>query len=274
MTSFKQAALTKIFGHKYAIDAQRLGDDAVLAWSNLGYWTHANLDYSRACQQLAEQLAQAVQLKAQDRVLDLGCGQGASLWYWLQQYHVQRLSAVDVQAACIERIQQYLPQVSSYCHSFAKLQQLAWADSFDVVMCIDAAYHSDLNELLSGISSVLVSGGRCGLHYLMWSERWQSCSEWQKQQYRYLLKAADVNWRHLMDQQQLEHCLQQQGFQEIQIQDYSEPVLQGFADYIAAQQTLPSYTLAQFKIAMTAKLCRKLYQDGRLRYVQLSAVKT
>ncbi len=27
--------------HKYAIDAKQLGDHAVLAWSNLGYWDKA-----------------------------------------------------------------------------------------------------------------------------------------------------------------------------------------------------------------------------------------
>ena len=31
--------------------------------------------------------------------------------------------------------------------------------------------------------------------------------------------------------------------------------------------------IAQLKIGMTAKLCQKLYQDGLVRYVQVSAVK-
>ena len=38
MAYSKQGWIEKVFGHKYAIDAKRLGDDSLLAWSNLGYW--------------------------------------------------------------------------------------------------------------------------------------------------------------------------------------------------------------------------------------------
>ncbi|MFW1931658.1 SAM-dependent methyltransferase, partial [Acinetobacter baumannii] len=79
-----QAIQQKLPKHKYAIDAKMLGDNAECAWSNLGYWDEATSSYPQACQQLAERLAQAVQLNQHDRVLDLGCGQGASLKYWLE----------------------------------------------------------------------------------------------------------------------------------------------------------------------------------------------
>jgi len=39
--------------HKYAIDAKQLGDHAVLAWSNLGYWKNSQSSYPEACQTLA-----------------------------------------------------------------------------------------------------------------------------------------------------------------------------------------------------------------------------
>ena len=54
----------------------------------------------------------------------------------------------------------------------------------------------------------------------------------KKQQYRYLLKSADVNWQNLMGEQQLTQKLIQKGFTEIEIQDFSEPVLNGFALHI------------------------------------------
>ena len=77
-----------------------------------------------------------------------------------------------------------------------------------------------------------------------------------------------------MGQQQLEQTLEQYGFDAIEIQDFSEPVLNGFAEYIASRKAEKhSFNFAQFKIEMTAKLCRKLYQDGWVRYIQVSAVK-
>ncbi|WP_332605164.1 SAM-dependent methyltransferase [Acinetobacter sp. ESBL14] len=274
MTTFKQALIEKVIGHKYAIDAKRLGDDAWLAWSNLGFWQSQHERYPQACQSLADQIAQSIQLKSTDRVLDLGCGQGASLLHWLQHYHIQQLSAVELQPECVKRIQKQLPQVQIHCGSFLNLKTLGLLNSFDVVLCIDAAYHSDLNSFLESTSPVLNSKGRIAFHTLMWSENWLQCSTLQKQKYRYLLKSADVNWQQLMDQQQLEQTLARHGFGEIQIQDFSEPVLNGFAEYIKTQKNEKSaFDLAQLKINMTAKLCRKLYQDELVRYIQISAVK-
>lgn len=250
MTPFKQAWIEKLIGHKYAIDAKRLGDDATLAWSNLGYWQTQYDDYPLACQSLADQAADSIQLQQQDRVLDLGCGQGASVLHWLKRYHVEQLCAVELQPACIERIQKDLPQVESYCQSF-------------------------LNLFLNSVIPVLNSKGRVVFHYLMWSDAWQQCSYMQKQQYRLLLKGADVDWQHLMNEPQLAQTLAQHGLSQIKIQDFSEAVLDGFARYIEMQQIdKKALDFAQLKINMTAKLCRKLYRDGLVRYVQISAVKS
>ena len=273
MKRFKQAWIESLIGHKYAIDAKRLGDESTLAWSNLGYWQQLQ-DYPLACQTLADQIAEAVQLKGSDRVLDLGCGQGASLLHWIEQYHVRQLSAVELQAECVKRIQHELPQVEIYCQSFLDLQQPVILNSFDVVLCLDAAYHSDLNSFLNSTSLVLNSKGRIAFHYLMWSDAWRECSNLKKQQYRYLLKSADVNWQNLMGEQQLTQKLIQKGFTQIEIQDFSEPVLNGFAVYIEnKRKERKHFDLAQLKIDMTAKLCRKLYQDGLVHYIQVSAVK-
>jgi cyclopropane fatty-acyl-phospholipid synthase-like methyltransferase len=110
MAYSKQGWIEKVFGHKYAIDAKRLGDDSLLAWSNLGYWQNQYDDYPQACQSLADQIAASIQLKQSDRVLDLGCGQGASLLHWLRYYQIQQLSAVELQPECAKRIQKQLPK--------------------------------------------------------------------------------------------------------------------------------------------------------------------
>lgn len=273
MKRFKQAWIESLIGHKYAIDAKRLGDESRLAWSNLGYWQQLQ-DYPLACQTLADQIAEAVQLKGSDRVLDLGCGQGASLLHWIEQYHVRQLSAVELQAECVKRIQHELPQVEIYCQSFLDLQQPITLNLFDVVLCLDAAYHSDLNSFLRSASSVLNSKGRIAFHYLMWSDRWQNCSQLQKQQYRYLLKAADVNDLNLQTESKLRLNLLENGLDDIIIQDFSEPVLNGFSNFIKNKTSIKKpFDFAQLKIEMTAKLCAKLYHDGLVRYIQVSAVK-
>lgn len=274
MAYSKQGWIEKVFGHKYAIDAKRLGDDSLLAWSNLGYWQNQYDDYPQACQSLANQIAASIQLKQSDHVLDLGCGQGASLLHWLRYYQIQQLSAVELQPEYAKRIQKQLAQVQIHCGSFLNLNALQLLNLFDVVLCIDAAYHSDLNSFLRSASSVLNSKGRIAFHYLMWSDRWQNCSQLQKQQYRYLLKAADVNDLNLQTESQLLLNLLENGLDDIIIQDFSEPVLNGFSNFIKNKTSIKKpFDFAQLKIEMTAKLCAKLYHDGLVRYIQVSAVK-
>ncbi|RZJ21741.1 MAG: methyltransferase domain-containing protein [Acinetobacter sp.] len=271
-----QAIRQKLPQHKYAINAKQLGDDAILAWSNLGYWDDATSSYPAACRQLADQLAQAVALTSNDHLLDLGCGQGASLLYWHQHYQVQHIEAVELQASCVIQIQKYFPQITAiYQQSFLNLKQIPFQQPFDVVLCIDAAYHSNLNSFLDSVDNVLNSKGRLGFHYLMLSEQWLNLNALQQQKYKWLLKAADVNLEHLMTAPLLEQTLQQHDFSDIEIRDISKAVLYGFANYFQHLQQLSQQStgLDAFKIRMTAKLCQQLYQDGLVNYVQISAKK-
>ena len=269
-----QAIQQQFSQHKYAINAKQLGDDAELAWSNLGYWNDTTSSYPDACRQLADQLAQAVHLTSNDRLLDLGCGQGASLLHWQMHYHVQHIEAVEMQSSCVIQIQKHFPELAAiHQHSFLNLKQIQFKSGFDVVLCIDAAYHSNLNSFLDSVNPILNSKGRLGFHYLIWSEKWLNLNSLQKQKYRCLLKAADVNLNHLMTESVLQHTLQSYDFTEIEIRDLSEGVLEGFANYFHTLQQLlqQSIGLDAFKIRMTAKLCAKLYADGWVKYVQISA---
>lgn len=271
-----QAIQQQFSQHKYAINAKQLGDNAELAWSNLGYWDDATSSYPDACRQLADQLAQAVHLISNDKLLDLGCGQGASLLHWQQHYHVQHIEAVELQSSCVIQIQKHLPQISAiHPHSFLNLKQIQFQSGFDVVLCIDAAYHSNLNSFLDSVESILNSKGRLGFHYLMLSDQWLDLNSFQKQKYLWLLKAADVNLNNLMTESVLKQTLQSYDFEGIEIRDLSEEVLQGFANYFHKLQQLPQQptNLDAFKIRMTAKLCAKLYADGWVKYVQISARK-
>ncbi|WP_457969983.1 SAM-dependent methyltransferase [Acinetobacter calcoaceticus] len=269
-----RAALSKLIPHKYAIDASSLGDDGEFAWTNLGFWKKTQ-NYREACCQLADHLAQAVNLNSKDHLLDLGCGHGASLLHWLQHYQPKSLSAVDLQAQCVNKIQKLIPEINQiYSGSFLNLKQFEFKQSFDVVLCIDAAYHSNLNSFLNSVTPVLNSNARLGFHYLMKADSCQNMTVLQEQKYRYLLKAADVVWDNVSNEKTLRNALEQQGFTDIQIEDLSEPVLLGFSQYIQNQQGQnQSRGLANFKIQMTAKLCQQLYQAGYVRYIQITAIK-
>ena len=150
---------------------------------------------------------------------------------------------------------------------------------FDVVLCLDAAYHSPVPELLGQVRSVLNANARIGFHHLILSEKWDSLNALQKRKYQLLLKSADVNLKDLISKNALYACLESFEFKNIQIEDLSEAVFSGFAEYAEQNLNLKKLKqkgkrLDQFKIRMTAKLCRKLYQEGIVRYVQVTAQMT
>ena len=122
------------------------------------------------------------------------------------------------------------------------------------------------------MSSVLAKNGRIGFHTLMLTEKWQQLTTLQSLRYQTILKSADVNVHDLLFRQGIEQALKYQNFQKIQIEDLSSTVLAGFANYID-QRKLKIHNLDAFKITMTAKLCQKLFDDGFVRYVQVTAEK-
>ena len=270
-----QAIRNKIPQHKYAINAALLGDSRELAWSNLGYWEDARSSYPEACANLADQLAQALTLNSKDKILDLACGQGASLIHWQNQYHIEQIHAVELQRACVDKIQNYFNHsVQIYCSSFLNLNVLGQLPKFDVVLCIDAAYHCEMNSFLKSVTSVLNSKGKIGFHHLMLSEKFQTLSFLDQQKYKLLLKSADVKLEDVLSEIEIEKTLTAFDFKKIQITDMSAEVFLGFSNYVEQYLNLKSErSLDIFKIEMTAKLCRKLYADGFIRYVQITAEK-
>lgn len=257
---------------KYAINATLLGDDASLAWTNLGYW-HQTAHYPMACRQMADHLAQAIALGTSDHLIDLGCGRGASLLHWQQHYQVQQLTAVEWQDECVQQIRLQLPDVSMQQGSFLHLKALFPQQRFDVALCMDAAYHSALNVFLNSVRAILKTDARFAFHYLILSEHWHDVSAIKKKQYGYMLKAADVNIQNLLSEQESRQQIEQAGFAQVQIEDLTTQVLGGFAAYIQSSSD-QIRSLDAFKIQMTAKLCQKLYQDGLIRYVQIVAQAT
>ncbi|WOE31004.1 MULTISPECIES: class I SAM-dependent methyltransferase [unclassified Acinetobacter] len=269
--SLLQAIQQMFLTHKYAIDPALLGDNTAVAWSNLGFWHHSQ-HYGEAAEKLADHLAQCIKLNSQDRVLDLGSGYGASLLYWQKNYQITEMTSVELQPLCVEKIQHYFNHsVAVYCDSYLNLKSLHFKKKFDAVICIDSAYHSPLNLFLEAVHSVLAPNARIGFHYLVLSQNWCNASLWKKYQYKCLLKTADIELQNLTSIDELQSKLQQFNFKNVTVIDLSDAVLLGFAEYIEQNFMNHKNNLKSFKIKMTAKLCRKLFEEGLIQYVLVHA---
>ena len=255
--------------HQYAIAADQLGDQHALAWTNLGYWAYTD-NYMSAGRALAQHLVEPLALSTDDVLLDVGCGHGASLQLWQQHYAVAQIYAVERQVALQQHLKQHAPFVKQILtRSWLDLTQQDFEQPFDVVLCIDAAYHHRLADFLAVMTPLLKHKGKLALHLLMLSPRFEQCGYLEQQQCRYLLKAAQVNLDDLLTEAQIMACCQDYGFTQIEIEPMSEQVLAGFARYMATHSAAKG--MAGLKIKMTAKLCAKLYQAGWVQYVALRA---
>lgn len=269
-----QALRQKLPQHKYAIHAALLGDDTQCAWTNLGLWNSPDYSYPQAAMALAQQLAESIHLNSKDKLLDLGCGQGASLKLWKTQFNLQHIEAVDIQSQCVDNIIHTLPFVQhAHCGSFLNLKKTNFEFKFDVVLCIDAAYHSDLNSFLTSVKSVLNSKARIAFHYLALTERYKDLNSFERLKLKTLLKSADIDLQDLNSNTETSRIIEYHGFQDVQIVNLSEPVLHGFAQYIqhSKKHRLGQWSVDRLKIQMTAQLCEKLYMAGLVNYVQICA---
>ncbi len=265
---------------QFAIDSHLLGDPNVLAWSNLGIWpTPCPLNYSyvTACQQLAHKIGCAVHLQPDDKLLDLGCGQGASLQYWPAEFGIKHMSAFEIQADCIARIKQAaLPQLDAiYQASFSQLPlpsaQLQHA--YDAVVCVDAAYHAPLADFLAVNQAALRAGGRIAFCTLIRPTHSFGSDHWAKTLMPYLLKLVAIPKQRLDSEIQVRALLTHFDFTDIHIEHVDTEVLNGFAQYIQRQQ-LPlrsKHSAAWLKIRLTAQLCGFLYRHQLAHYSIVSA---
>ncbi|MBF7682563.1 class I SAM-dependent methyltransferase [Acinetobacter sp. B5B] len=257
--------------HKYAISATMLGDSSRYPWTNLGLWLPQTSNYVQACQQLAMTLANQLQLCATDRVLDLGCGQGASLVLWQQHYAVQHITAIELQAESVEKLQGISDDIDVYQSSFLSLQWLK--QQYDVIMCIDALYHSALSDFFMAIQHLVSFKTRVGFHYLLLNERGLKQTWLQQKKYQYMLKAANITFAHLETADTLQQLAKGYGYDQLNIQVMNQDVFAGFAQYVSQQSSAHWTGTAGFKIKMTAQLCQTLYQEGMLDYVQVTLSK-
>lgn len=285
--------------HRFAIASTLLGDPNLLAWSNLGFWhnipdfktspyqstNHQDIDfkatqYQVACAQLAQQVGLAAGLQPTDHVLDLGCGQGASLVYWTKQFGIGHLSAFEIQPACIARIQAAnLPQLDRIYQ--AAFDQLPLPDNalnhaFDAVVCVDAAYHAHFNNFLAVNMAALKPQGRIAFTTLSKSNDWSQASLLNQTLTLKLLNLAYVPAQNLLKNDEIRTTLQQAGFTDIRLQVLDAEVFIGFARYIeqlnAPNTTSTLATKADWlKIKMTARLCAFLAKQRLVHYVLVSA---
>lgn len=74
-----------------------------------------------------------------DRVLEIGCGSGATLGWLRQQQHALRTVGVEIAESAAETARGFADEV--YCLDFERHDLPGDADQFDLVLCLDVLEH-------------------------------------------------------------------------------------------------------------------------------------
>ncbi len=269
-------------GSRFAIASDLLADEGAGGWANLGCWPTDGREagYVEACRELALRVGKAAALTAGDRVLDVGCGRGASLHLWPQAFAVQAVTGIEHQLACVEAIRAQPPAALAGMHA-GRFDRLPLPDGvpahgFDAVVCVDAAYHADsLAGFAAHAAAGLRTGGRLAFTTLTLAPAGEAASGWQRRRLRTLLALAGVPAASLAAPTALADDLTRQGFANVGISHLNAEVLGGFAAFAARRgPALPWYRRLSpgwRKISLSADFCRYLQRSGLVDYSLVQA---
>jgi len=246
--------------------------DSQAAWANLGLWQQADQDYVSAAIALANRHWQLASPAAGTRLLDAGCGYGASLHHWQALDPTLKLTALEYQPSCL---QQLAKDGWSAIHGRFDTMPLPAGvpvASQDTLICLDAAYHAtSLQHFARFASNVLCPAGVLVFSTLLVSQEVIAST-------RLLLRAASVPPGSQVNATELQKVLEGSGLRMVELVDLDaegEGVLAGFSAYTqrrAGELTLRQRLSAEWlKIALTGRLCAKLSAEKGIRYVLIRA---
>lgn len=130
-------------------------------WSgfcNWGYWLEGTTSQRQACENLVDLLLSFIPEK-NGTILDVACGKGATTRHLLRYWPAEAVTGINLSDRQLAAAREKAPGVS-FLHMDAT--DLEFPDeSFDAVMCVEAAFHFETREIfLEEAHRVLRPGGR------------------------------------------------------------------------------------------------------------------
>jgi SAM-dependent methyltransferase len=130
-------------------------------FSNFGYWDEGTTGPRQACENLVNRLQSLLPDKS-GTILDVACGKGETTRCLLANHAPEAITAINISERQLEHGRTLAPGVDFRCMDAVNLE---FADeSFDNVMCVEAAFHFDTREaFLREALRVLRPGGALAL---------------------------------------------------------------------------------------------------------------
>lgn len=183
---------------------------------NFGYWRPDTGDAQTACDNLLERLLGMVP-RLGGKALDVACGLGGTTKYLTRHFNSEDIVAINISAPQLEKARARVPACRLLYMDAVEMEFAG--NSFDLVLCVEAAFHFDTRErFFREALRVLAPGGHLAVADILVREPEQ------------LIPADNV----VATPEEYGDLLRRVGFDYVEIEDATAQVAGGFATNLAA----------------------------------------
>lgn len=216
----------------------RKGIFGALPYANYGYWSREGMAIDDACDALTDLMAREMDLEQGDRILECGCGYGASAVYIATHYKPKKIVGIDATEIRIETGRKLIEEnhlqdvIQIETGDATKLQ--FDAGSFNKVLAIECAFHFNTRKAFFGEAfRVLAPGGLLVMTDIIVSPEINFSDHTIEELKKFI--SADLKYYcedNIYDFDTYKDYLKEVGFDQIKTYSIKDKVILQFADHL------------------------------------------